>query len=136
MVFNSLRIGKNFVTIHRFRKMSFYTPAHRRCRAGRRPDFVRKTMPVHRRCTQLGPETRPCQVPRRGTFVQLCVVVNVHYLSAMGNNNSDKPKCETSFYSNQRDFQSMRNRVVLHIQETPTLEFCSMLSWSRTRLRK
>ena len=42
-------------------KMSFYTPVHRRCRAGRRPDFVRKTMQVHRRCTQLGPETRPAK---------------------------------------------------------------------------
>ena len=100
------------------------------------------------------------KVPLRGTFVQLCVfskkwslcccsylnlqmcrvgwniVVNVHYLSAMENNNSDKPKCVTPPCANQRDFQSMRNRVVLHIQETPTLEFCSMLSWSRTRLRK
>ena len=62
-VFNFVLLSTctNFGQLFTDSEKSLLPPVHRRCRAGRRPDFVRKTMQVHRRCTQLGPETRPAK---------------------------------------------------------------------------
>ena len=53
--------NRNYEYLFTDSEKSLLPPCASKCRAGRRPDFVRKTMQVHRRCTQLGPETRPAK---------------------------------------------------------------------------